>query len=282
MRTDVPCVAVAIAAPAAVFPDTDLNEARPRRALPAGCCGIAAGTQLTDDEFWSVCCWLDRDYSYALQLSGPLAYAGRVWEAAVHLAQRAGGEPVTPQRVWASAQGRIRTWDVREMTNAISVPRPRKKRKTKAEDAKKLAVRVIHFADADTGAEDYAGLTEEMLPSLSAWSRPDELWTEMDKYHYSDADAVDLLLQELCAGEHTHPGATLLREVLETVRAGRVTVPKAAAATAKQHRMGAREVWAAITEFLTSEGGDSSDVLQALRSRGKGKARKPRCKPRVT
>ncbi len=258
------------------------NEARPRRALPAGCRGIASGTQLTDDEFWSVCCWLDRWYSYALQLSGPLAYSGRVWEAAVHIAQRAGGEPVTPQRVWASAQGAIRTWDVCEMTNAISVPRPRKKRKTKAEEAKRLAVRVIHLADADTGVGDYTGLTEDRLPSLDVWSRPDGSWTEMDKYHYSDANAVDLLLHELCAGEHTHPGATLLREVLETVRAGRLMVPKAAAATAKQHRMGAREVWAVITEFLTSEGGDSSDVLQALRSRGKGKARKPKWKLRVT
>lgn len=270
MQAEVSC-AVALTAASAVSTETFSNDDGHRlRPLPAHCKGIAAGTQLTDEEFWSVCCWLDREFSRKLQLVGPKAYAGCVWEAATRVARRADGKPVTPQRVWASAQGHVRTWDVREMTNAISVPRPRRKRKTKAEEAKKVAVSVNHFAQPGSEAEDSHSLTEDMLPCLARWSCPDVPWSDFEKFHYSAVSAGDALRAELDA--HSHPGAALLREVLEAGPLIRddseVAYVPAVAEVAKRHAVSSTEVRGAIVDFLTSLGGDSGEVAGVLLLRG--------------
>lgn len=247
------------------------------RACPPAYKGIAAGTGLSDDEFWTICWALFREYGATMSAEGPQDYAGRVWEAAGHV--KAEGREVGLITVWSSAQSKVRTWDIREMANAISVPRPRAARKTVREALKILALRPVRFEAARFEAAEQAGwtpgtITEERLLTeqtfrlqSQTFRSPDTEMSEWEKFYFSEDEArpvlEDILLQ------HSHQGADLLMEVLQVAAKGdQPALGPAVGKVAKQHGLPSRQVRSTITDFIAGIGGDFEAVLQVLRARG--------------
>ena len=237
---------------------------------------IAEGLALTADEVWTICCALHREFGSILHTQGPQDYVGRVWEAATQLKKE--GRPVTTITVWASAQGKIRTWDVREMANAISVPRPKKDRKTKAETAKLLAMRPIRLEIAELEEAWVPGtMLEEHLAGDTSFMAPDHETSPWEQHFYS-ADNTRGALRAVLVHED-HPGAHLLMEILtqlDETSPGQdaPALGPALGAVARQHGCQIKEVLAPITEFAQGIGADVTTILSALRGRGKY-AKKP-------
>lgn len=237
---------------------------------------IADGIDLTADEVWTLGHAFQGEFGSILHTQGPQDYVGRVWEVATQLKKE--GRPVTIFTVWASCQGKIRTWDIREMANAISVPRPKKNRKTQAETAKLLAMRPIRFEIAALDDTWEPGtLLEEHLAGDAPFLAPDHETSAWERHFYS-ADNTRGALRTVLVHED-HPGAHLLMEILTRLDE---TLPgqdapalgPALGAVARQHGLPIKEVLASITEFAQGMGADVSTVLSALRGRGKY-AKKP-------
>ena len=232
---------------------------------------IAEGLALTADEVWTICCALHGEFGSILHTQGPQDYVGRVWEVATQLKKE--GRPVTTITVWASAQGKIRTWDIREMANAISVPRPKKDRKTQAETAKLLAMRPIRLEIAELDDARAPGtLLEEHLVGDASFLAPDHETSSWERHFYS-ADNTRGALRTVLVHED-HPGAHLLMEILtrlDETSPGQdaPALGPAMGAVARQHGLQIKEVLASITEFAQGIGADVSTVLSALRGRGK-------------
>ena len=231
---------------------------------------IAERTKLTAAEVWTVCHALHREFRSILHTAGPQDYIGRVWEAAIHVEKER--RPVTPSTVWASAQGKIRTWDCREMANAVSVPRPRKGRKSKAEEAKRLAMRPVRLEVAAAHDDWVPGtLLEEHIAVDSRFPAPDKDASRWEEHLYSTDDTHKTLLQVL--EQNPHPGAQLLREVV-TCQGDRLSdevcpvLGPALGTVASKHGLRVKEALASITEFAQGIGADVSTILSVLRERG--------------
>ena len=233
--------------------------------------GIAADTGLTDNEFYTVAYALSGEFDSCMRTNGPQDYFGCVFEAAVRVKRK--GKPVTMLTVWGSGQGHIRTWDIRETANAVSVPRPRKNRDTPVEAAKRNALRPIRLerAHQDVDAWVPGTMLEEHLMDADTCPAPDLELSAWDEHHYSSDDTHELLVQIL--DYHTHPGAQMLREVVvESGETGqnadcRVFGPRVQA-VAQQHGLRSCEVREVIMEFVRSIDGDWPTVLKVLRERG--------------
>ena len=240
---------------------------------------IADGIDLSADEAWTVAHTLQWEFGPVLHTTGPQDYAGRVWEVAAQL--KKAGRPVNVFTVWASAQGKVRTWDIREMANAISVPRPKKGRKTQAETAKLLAMRPIRLevaaATNDNDTWEPGILLEEHLAGDTPFPAPDHETSSWERHFYS-ADNTRGTLRAVLAHEN-HPGAYLLMEILTRLDESAPgqdapALGPAMGAVARQHGLRVKEALASITEFAQGIGADSPTILSVLRGRGEY-AKKP-------
>ncbi len=231
---------------------------------------IADGIDLTPDEVWTLGHAFQGEFGSVLHTQGPQDYVGRVWEVATQLKKE--GRPVTIFTVWASCQGKIRTWDIREMANAISVPRPKKDRKTQAETAKLLAMRPIRLEVAELDEAWVPGtLLEEHLAGETPFLAPDHETSLWERHLYSSDDTRGALRAVLV--HEDHPGAHLLMEILTQLDASSPgqdapALGPTVGAVARQHGLLVKEALASITEFAQGIGADASTVLSALRARG--------------
>ena len=199
-------------APATILADYRRGVGRIRTA-PDKFLGCAAGIKLTAHEAWTIGWAIQHEFGGVLGTTSPADHLGRVWEEADRLERE--GREVTVLTVWAAVQSKIRTRDVRDMANALDVPRLRKNRKTAAETAKLAAMRPLRFGSADDGWTPGSLLEEHLEVDEAPFPAPDKAFTAWERYFYSEDDAHELLVRILQDTKGAHPGAALLLQVMD-------------------------------------------------------------------
>ena len=264
-------------APATILADYRRGVGRIRTA-PDKFLGCAAGIKLTAHEAWTIGWAIQHEFGGVLGTTSPADHLGRVWEEADRLERE--GREVTVLTVWAAVQSKIRTRDVRDMANALDVPRLRKNRKTAAEAAKLLAMQPLRFGSANHDGWTPGSLLEEHLEVEGPFPAPDKAFSAWERYFYSEDDAHALLVRILQDTRGAHPGAALLLEVMDyRIEQGhaqtKTGMVHAVGKVAQRHGLKTRAVQATITEFIKSLGGNSAAGLKALRTRGKYATKSP-------